>query len=515
MSSKIQITIQNFIPIQFYSFMFFSFFFLSFRGNYNIPSSVEALHITDYGFYQKGTYSLTFANNLSNIPYVHFQALLLDPKQYTNLAKAYSFQLFNITECNYSDYYVSNEITFSNSTSNFYTMSGSVTKKGVFYFVILNCDVKYSENENPKMISYTNLKSDNNNNNLNDIKSGNKNEGKYFLNAVLMNPNDQHLDYRLIPDLKALPILIGLFTLLLVSYIAILIYFHRKFLRIHIFLIVSCVLYIMYLSFYYTSLIHDENYDWKITLSVFKYLYHSFLFITLLIASSGWCILHVPISWVRNIIGMIAVCVYWLPSLLMEFIDTTSSSRLLFLFSMMLLSLTALVFVIYGNMRDSQMHLNAHLYVIQQDGINPMSTPIFRKKFIIVAIVELPILSLLFIYLVQIITSYTGADQWISDIVNFIVQLLIILSAMLIYRPQGKDIDQYINADEGDESDRGQVRLEDLNQLQFDQDDGQEWTTDVKLPLEPILIKEQASKTPLKSVETEYTRIRQPLIDEQ
>ena len=69
-----------------------------------------------------------------------------------------------------------------------------------------------------------------------------RDEDRYYLDAVFMNPDGQLLDYREIPKLKIFPTFIAIVSIILVLFIGLLIYYKRHFLKLYIFIIVCCLM---------------------------------------------------------------------------------------------------------------------------------------------------------------------------------------------------------------------------------------------------------------------------------
>ena len=456
--------------------MILPFFLIFYKQSFLIPFKNRATRVKDFGFYDGGTYDLLFVNNLSDISTARFQSLILNRQQYNQFLYQYNNGGINSSSCDYQDFTDSMNINFT-PESNKFSMSGSITSKNVYHFVLLNC------NDSPFL-----------------------DKDKLFLEMNLMNPNNQAYDYRIIPDFTSLPIMIGLFSFTMVVYISILIYFHRKFLKIHIFILISCAAYIFYLSLYYESLKQYTNQKLETASIVFNYLYNSLLLSTLLLAASGWCILNVPFNWKTFIFGTLAVFAFWIP-LLLIYLNYSSTTLVIVYFIIMFISLGVIMLILYFSTQKAYRLIKAHLLVIQQEGINPKTTPIYTKRIIIASLIELPMLSLILYNLIIIITNLLNLDQWIIDIINFIIQFCIIIFVMSIYRPHGKDFDKYINVDDEDVGNREQISLKDINDLDINDQSGNEWNSNIELPLQPILISNELSKTKLTTNHDNYTRI--------
>jgi hypothetical protein len=97
----------------------------------------------------------------------------------------------------------------------------------------------------------------------------------------------------------------------------------------------------------------------------------------------------------------------------------------------------------------------------------------------------------------NMLLSLMHVQKWVSDLLNNIVQFLIIGGLMLLYRPTGKKIDDFLEPDmEGGEQQRSEIALEELET--FEVEDGgqgmQEWEEGMNLPLQPLLVSSRANR---------------------
>jgi hypothetical protein len=138
--------------------------------------------------------------------------------------------------------------------------------------------------------------------------------GKFYIDARFLNPNGQHLDSRDVPSLKAVPALIPLFAVLLCVWIGVIAANRIGFHKIYLCIGVIVFLYVIYLCFYEASVYYAQTTDattvWMYLRMVFECIHEISLFSTLVIASSGWCLLNVEIKWHSVVLSIVSAAFF-------------------------------------------------------------------------------------------------------------------------------------------------------------------------------------------------------------
>jgi hypothetical protein len=173
--------------------------------------------VADFGFYADGYINVSWNNSPGNAAYsVSLQAL--SNSRYDDwFDELYDSNAWH--DC-HRDGSVGNVTTVLSSTS----QSGQIVipETGVFVAIVQHCSSNLS--------------------------------GRYSLDVVFMNPNGQHLDSRDIPSLTVLPIMIGIFGVVLLGWIGLILLRRYRFLAIHVCIGVIVLFHILYLAFYEGSL---------------------------------------------------------------------------------------------------------------------------------------------------------------------------------------------------------------------------------------------------------------------
>lgn len=468
----------------------------------------SAYQISTFGFYRNGTYHFTFRNNISRISVGGAQALVLTKSQYIRFLENFRDDVIDFDHCEYDDAYDKKFVNFS-GTYDEIIYSGFVYDKEVYYTILMMC-----------RFHQTPAKS------------------QIFFDATYVNPNGQLLDYRYIPLLTIYPIFIALFGLVLIAFVGVSLYYKRHFLKIYLFIIGCCILYIIFLAFSLLSLHKSSTKEgrnvWDIALTVFECLYCICLFSFLVVSTTGWCILNVELSWKKMLFDISSVVLLFSMLFLQQSV-TFGYFEILFFF-LEILGLYLVAKALFFNTSDAERHINAHLYVIMKNGIKPQTTPIFEKFKMYHYFLYIVMFLFIFIFCSNIVMGFFDTDYWLESLINIICQFSAITSIIYIFRPRGPSIDIFMKSDndvqkknrkdrsnnasdythnviDADEefADRDEVMLDDLDGFDPRNASGADWNEGMELPLQPILVGEEVSRKPLKKNVASYTSIEEPL----
>lgn len=482
-------------------FFYLTFNILSYRVTGNVKFYYKAGYICDFGFLKGGEFVMTARNNISKFKEGLSRIFIMTKDQYNSFQNALLNDELDFEKCDYGEVYDKFLINFTDNYDEI-LFDGKIDMKRVYYTVIMNCDYKLARDED-----------------------------RYYLDAVFMNPDGQLLDYREIPKLKIFPTFIAIVSIILVLFIGLLIYYKRHFLKLYIFIIVCCLMYILFLVFSFISLKYSSNHDdhskWEICLTVFECLYCICLCSFLVISSTGWCLLNVELNVKDTIITIFAISAMF--SMLFLQVNVEYGYYELLFFFIEIASMFIVARALFNNTKDAEDKITAHLYVISKDGIDPKTTPIYEKYKMYQIFLYMNMFFFLFIIIVNSIMGLFEVESWLQSLINIFCQLFALLNPIIIFRPRGKSIDKYmendynkslLNDDDnngggsgigGDFGDRDEVMLDDLDGFDPRKSQGTEWQDGMKLPLQPILVGKEVSKKPMRKTENTYTTIEEPL----
>jgi hypothetical protein len=312
-----------------------------------------------------------------------------------------------------------------------------------------------------------------------------------------------------------LPYVIPVFALLLGFWVGYIFVLRAKFLRIHMCFGLIVASYILYLAFLFVSLRHASSTDassvWPILLVIGHSLYHFALYSTLVVAANGWCLLNVTNTVADVASSVSGVAVYVIAVAIQEEVSLGNWELLVLLVEFM--AIAWIIRTIAVNCTMALLHIKAHLLVIQQQGIAPSSTPIYQKMILYQKFLYCAILAFVMLVLINVLSATVALAFWAARLIDNIMQFLIVIIVMWLYRPRGKNIDQYMERDGmGDEErERGEVLLEDINDFTptAQQDGMREWEEGMDLPLEPLLVSSRETRAGGSGArnEPEYERV--------
>jgi hypothetical protein len=317
--------------------------------------------------------------------------------------------------------------------------------------------------------------------------------GDYSVDARFVNPDGQHLDTREIPSQTIMPVMIPLFTVILAAWAIVLFIKRHHFLRIHTAIMAIVSVYVVYLILSEIALTRnartDDEQGWWITLIVANAIYDFLFFSTLVIASTGWCLLHAELRHRNVLLALGAVALF----VAMAFVQTYAGAA--FWQVLVLIAeiggVAGVLWCIWENRRKAQRTIKAHLLVISRQGIDARTTPIFEKFRLYGVLLGVLYGAIIAFFFVNIILSLASASSWVSRLAHILVQLVVIVAIMLVYRPRGASVDRYMQADQDEDGqNRTEIALEDLDD--FGIDDTREgmrpWRDGMALPLEPVVL---------------------------
>lgn len=160
---------------------------------------------------------------------------------------------------------------------------------------------------------------------------------------------------------------------------------------------------------------------------------------------------------------------------------------------------TMLLLILFSSLRRGinlvEKHILAHMYIIYQKGINPMTTPIHRQYLIYAHFKHI-----LVIYFSICIAkmSYELVDStvyWLQDIFNVSVRILILCALAALFHVRKEDWIVYTNFDAKTATEMSAKLADEICIDMFNNDDELvEWNAGMELPPQPIISKEKEEK---------------------
>lgn len=432
----------------------FSIFLLSLRiKNTKVSFYSRFATHSDYGFESNGTYSIN-VSNLDNPP-VAFGLMTRESVQ--NAVSNGDF-------CPYCDGTATGEIVTKYQVGNTSVqLNGTINKKGIYYIFFVRCN---------RCNSYGGKKT------------------SLILDAEFKNANT-YMDCRKKNLLVIFPLFTSLFGVVLVAWLinwfmncGAKISIHYLFTACFILCFISKVADTV--SLYYEKGHHPSN-GIFIFRKVFQVLFLASMFFAIIIASKGWCIIRPTIK-IREVILPLIYIVLMLVFEVVILNVYSGNWDILFMI-LLIASLTLYVRDLIKSTNSSSMRVLAHCLSIAAKGIDPKSTPIWRKRMMLnnlrlsfCVYCVLLIIRLIFLFFLDHIL-------WVDDFLDMLIDLVMVLILGFTFYLRKESTNGYsMIFDDGNEN---EYTLQDLEGVDFNSDriqGGVTWTPDMKLPTQPIVI---------------------------
>jgi hypothetical protein len=305
---------------------------------------------------------------------------------------------------------------------------------------------------------------------------------------------ESRLDYRELPNLTMLPILIGVWGAALVGWTAFAMHKKRRPELIHICVTSLGIIFLITLILTFAWYKHADKSDSGTTAMVFciifEALFWTLLFIFLIVASSGWGVIVSNLTrskLVKTVAGSIGLtaAVYIVRYVYLG----------LWILLVLVVVAAAGYFValeVLDNTGYAQTEVKAHLLVIFRDGIDPTTTPVYEKYRTYGRFVSFAAGTAIALAAVVVFMMFADVPHWIELLVFYLFTIALLAVVGYLYRPRGEAVDRYFRVDDDDEGDRQAIQLDDLNDFDVSGSQGQgklrPWDGEA-LPPRPVLVR--------------------------
>lgn len=386
-------------------------FSIAFRQNFTVDAGSGIISLSRrFGLVKGGTYSFNFYNAKDVDSVLVLVATRNDALKY--LSSTSDEAICEGEPINYSH-------VVSIDKNGYGSVSGTIYKKDMYYTILSTCnnDLKYSF-----QIEYLNLKS--------------------------------CLSYDEKPCLISMPIVAGIIT---VFYIVWLVnwfmYFSLKN-SLHLYFTIGLTLTtIHYLIFVFEERnrdISDDPSSIYIARKVFRVLHETVLLSAMLMASEGWCIVRKTIT-ACGMVGNFVISSFVTVTLAVnDFADLGTLGTLITLFFTFVVLAVFIIYMLH-NIKKARQSVDAHLYVIAEEGINPETTPVYRKLFIL-RIVVLSVLGyFIALFMRSAFSFFWPLPVWILQLIYDVVTTTFIAVIAFVFRMRKESSKGYISIGEDEE----------------------------------------------------------------
>ncbi|KAK8871034.1 hypothetical protein M9Y10_008947 [Tritrichomonas musculus] len=432
--------------------------FLCYFRTYIINSTHISTVLPDIGLIHGATYDLSITNTNSET----FFIAILDSKEYSmtpHLSYSYASQFCSR---------VKNHISRINSSivihKNYGSLSITIPKSDTYRTLIISC----------------------------------KSQASQYTVDVSFSNGDSLLDSRRLPSFISIPIELCITFVCFMPWLLNQ-YKYRSF-RHSLHNLISLGMIFTFLNLYlcYLVLWNDSIHDRKNFVHYFeittRVLSSILILSAIILATKGWFIVFQDLK-SKDVTDVITFCsIYFILRSLSSTNSTTVFDIILFVLTSILLIFlfSSLIFGIQFVDR----HIIAHMYVIQRAGINPITTPIYKKHIIYTLFKH--ILVIYFSYCIAIM-SLELADVlnfWVKDMLNVIEHVGILVALSVLFCVRKVDCDLYSKIDDSESAKAvSSQTLDDFEINSYeDYTDLIDWEEGMRLPPQPVIVKNEEER---------------------
>lgn len=310
----------------------------------------------------------------------------------------------------------------------------------------------------------------------------------YYVSIYYMN-GEHALDSRRIPSLITLPICFSMLGALLVIWIINNLYYRKGNNQLHHFISIALVLCTSVTIVKYIILRYDDiDYETS-ALTVFNtviiVLYNAVLLATLILAAKGYCIVRSYLS-TYEITQIIIFCVLYCALRTMGDLETFQKAYIIiYVFSAALLFLVWFTLIV--GIRTVSKQIFAHLVVIAQRGIEPITTPIYRKYIIYSYFIHVVIMYFSGLVILISLQLADVLSYWSADLFSSLLNFFLLFTLGFMFRLKKTDCLGYTQIFGGENIDYGQI--EPLESSFFEETRSlKPWQEGMMLPPQPTIV---------------------------
>ncbi|OHT15053.1 hypothetical protein TRFO_42730 [Tritrichomonas foetus] len=227
---------------------------------------------------------------------------------------------------------------------------------------------------------------------------------------------------------------------------------------------------------------------------VFRVLQETVLLSAFLMASEGWCIIKNDISKLQMIICcVVSVCVT-VPFAVNDFATLSRNGIFITIFAIAVSNILFIVFM-SNNTRRAREYVAAHLYVIAEEGIDPVTTPVY-KKFQLFRYVTLSMLTYFFVLVTRSMYSMIWpTPMWVIQLIYDVIMIVLISIIAFVFRMKKDTINGYMMI--GDEEQEPRIfDRTDLETIDYTHVEGstRPYEEGMQLPAQPFITNNKKAK---------------------
>ena len=439
------------------------FIVLSLVSSYTIayqvkPKSGFIVLLQRWGFEENGSYNITFWDVDGVNSTLALVAKRDDAITYIDyveeLAKKSDFEEIDFCPDFHVNY--SNVVMIENGTG---SVSGTIDKKGMYYTIVSSCS-KY--------------------------------DNGYKFRLVYKNPNSC-LSYDEKPLLITVPVVTSLIGLIFILWIINWVLHFSCKNSLHIYFTAGITLSAIYYILYTFEVISSNKTDIETPVytarRVFRVFQETILLSAMLMAAEGWCIVKNTISWWSVLLSFACSACVTISFAIVEFLYLNTVETVIALIFVVVASCTYMV-VLFININSGRQHIVAHLYVIAEEGIDPVTTPIYKKLQLYQSVASAVICYFMVIMVRTLIQSFYPLQVWITQLLYDLIIIILIAIISFFFRMKKETSNGYMML--GDEDQEPRVfSAQDIQHINYNNVEGSNrpYEEGMHLPAQPFITK--------------------------
>ena len=429
------------------------FFFLSFYKVQKILVENNIITLSNFGFESGATYEMSFKKleNLKSASYflISESEKKLLPKNLNNASQI----------CSNTSFIAIKDLKASTSSK---PLKGNISTTGVYTPIVADCSATL---KNKKM--------------------------NFELLMKFENPTT-HLDIRQVKSLTLMPILICLSTILLILWIINWAMHKSLTIRLHYFISATFILsYTMYIfNYLLLAKLHqsDDDNGLRSIAIITKLLSRAILFATLLLAAKGWCIIKDTVKFSEIALSLSYSFIFMALRLLVEFVYLGNFTIYVLLVAIIFIGL--FIKEMTTSINTASLHILAHLLVIQNEGIDAESTPIYLKHRMYQHFQYIVVIGCIIIVIKTSVEATAETPEWLNTFIDQLTEMILLSCIGIIFRLRGSDEAGYTAVGNKDRAAPVEVAMDDLDAFRIDDEkhEGKQWEEGMELPAQPVIV---------------------------
>ena len=228
----------------------------------------------------------------------------------------------------------------------------------------------------------------------------------------------------------------------------------------------------------------DEPSNLPLACRVLRVFQETILLLVMSLAAEGWYIIRPDIKWREAVICAVLAVAVCVPAAVLDYADMSLVAAV---FVLILFAVTGVLFYmnLLRHVGRARKQVMAHLVVIQEQGINPKTTPIYQKYTMFKSLSVTVLGYFLLLFTRSIFMSVWTFPEWIAELTYYILLSALMIVVGTFFKMKKETREGYFMI--GEEGEPRVFTGNDIETLELTSFDGQTWSQDMALPGQPVI----------------------------